>query len=132
MASNPEGSGPPIQAYSPRSKSVFGRVTPKNVSASWMVTSSLMPIAMSCCAKIWLLSTRDALFVVSKRNSVFPLPHVHTFVLLLLGDEGPPVQPCDLSSLIAFFGLKLYLLKYAYLPEAFVPISYSGLFSGLR
>src|SRR5690349_20359979 len=111
MASNPEGSGPPIQAYSPRSKLVFGRVTPKNVSASWMVTSSLMPTAMSCCLKIWLLATREALLVVSKRNSVFRPPHVQTFELLLLGLSGPPLQPCALRVEIAFFGLKLYFLK---------------------
>src|SRR6185312_14168200 len=113
MASNPEGSGPPIQAYSPRSKSVFGRVTPKNVSASWMVTSSLIPTAISCCLKIWPLCTRDARLVVSKRNSVFWPPQVQTLLLPALGEEGPPVQPCDLRSLIAPFGLKLYFLKYA-------------------
>ena len=42
------------------------------------------------------------------------------------------MQPCDFRSLIAPFGLKLYLWKYANLPVAFVPISYSGLFSGFR
>ena len=42
------------------------------------------------------------------------------------------MQPCDFISLIAPFGLKLYLWKYAYFPVAFVPISYSGLSSGLR
>src|SRR5215471_12340933 len=123
MASNPDGSGPPIQAYSPRSKLVFGSVVPKKSAAWWMVTSSLIPIAWSCCWKIWLLVTREARVVVSKRNSAFCPPHVQTFWLLALGDEGPPVQPCFLRSAIAPFGLKLYFLKYANLPLAFVPIS---------
>src|SRR5437899_3480839 len=105
MESYPDGSGPPIQAYSPRSKFVFGRVSPKNCAAGWIVTSSLIPIASSCCWKIWLLVTRDALLVVSKRNSIFVPPHVQTLLLLLLGAEGPPVHPCFLSSAIAPFGL---------------------------
>src|SRR5438105_8493741 len=123
MASNPDGSGPPIQAYSPRSKLAFGRIVPKKSDGSWMPTSSLIPIAASCCLKIWLLWTRDALTVVSKWNSVFWPPHVQTLLLPLLGDEGPPVQPCFLRMLIAFFGLKLYFLKYANLPLAGAPNS---------
>src|SRR5262249_54567380 len=111
MASNPDGSGPPIQAYSPRSKFVFGKVLPNRSAAWWIVTLSLIPIAMSCCWKIWLLVTRDARFVVSKRKIVFCPPHVQTFWLPAFGVEGPPVHPCFLSSAIAFFGLKLYLLK---------------------
>src|SRR4029077_18663862 len=132
MASNPEGSGPPLQAYSPRSKSAFGRVSPKNCAAGWIVTSSLIPIAISCCWKIWLLVTRDALLVVSKRKMVFCPPHVHTLELFGFGEEGPPVQWFFFRVAIAFFGLKLYFWKWAYLPVACGPTSYMRLFSGLR
>src|SRR4029077_18489922 len=105
MESKPDGSGPPLHAYSPMSKLAFGRYVPKNVAGSWMLTSILMPIACSCCWKIWLLSTRDALVVVAKRNSALWPPQVQILPLLLLGDEGPPVHPFFLSSLIAALGL---------------------------
>ena len=87
-----------------------------------------MPIAPSCCEKIAALVARRWLpAVVLNRISVFMPLHVQVAVLPRVGTAGPPVQPCALSSAMAFFGAKFHFVYHGF---AFGPMFHIGLFSG--
>src|SRR5919198_5210849 len=107
MASKPDGSGPPSQAYSAMSKSWFGSRVPKKFGfAGSNAGVVLMPIACRFCWKIAALVARRWLPAVGcQRNSALRPAHVQIAVLSLLGEAGPPVQPCALSIAMALDGL---------------------------